>query len=116
MKAEIGRRLGFLNRQMFGYTHTGIEAITGRAPVVVIEIYGVLNRLVRCNALIDANAEGLTKLPVSGFPLLTHWHMIHRRQKQLSAVADSFRQFVMEEAEQHLPMDRIHERVRQAVK
>lgn len=65
-------------------------------------------------ALVDIYADQLAKLYVEDFPLMTHWHVIHRRQKQLSTVAQSFLQFVLDEAEQHLPMEQINERVRQA--
>ncbi|QFU77211.1 LysR family transcriptional regulator [Halioglobus maricola] len=66
-------------------------------------------------ALVNAHTEGLVKLNVKGFPLTTHWHIIHRRQKKLSTVAASFLQFVLDEAEQHLPMEQIHARMQQAV-
>jgi DNA-binding transcriptional LysR family regulator len=65
-------------------------------------------------ALVNAQADGLAQLRVDGFPIMTQWHVIHLRQKQLSQVAQGFLEFVLEEAEQHLPMDKIEERVRQA--
>lgn len=65
-------------------------------------------------ALESARADGLAQVKMEGFPVMTQWHVIHLRQKQLSIVARSFLQFVLEEAEQHLPMDKIEERVRQA--
>lgn len=65
-------------------------------------------------ALVNAQADGLAQLRVVGFPIMTQWHVIHLRQKQLSHVARSFLNFVLEEAKQHLPMDKIEERVRQA--
>lgn len=66
-------------------------------------------------ALVSAQADGLAQLRVTGFPIMTQWHVIHLRQKQLSKVAQSFLVFVLEEAEQHLPMAKIEERVRQAI-
>jgi DNA-binding transcriptional LysR family regulator len=65
-------------------------------------------------SLVSAQVDGLAQLRVAGFPIMTQWHVIHLRQKQLSHVAQSFLSFVLDEAEQHLPMDKIHERVRQA--
>lgn len=65
-------------------------------------------------ALVNADADGLVQLRVKGFPVMTQWHLIHLRHKQLSVVAQSFLQFVLDEAERYLPMDRIQERVRRA--
>tara|TARA_R110002049_G_scaffold222206_1_gene393781 strand:- start:1002 stop:1991 length:990 start_codon:yes stop_codon:yes gene_type:complete len=65
-------------------------------------------------ALVYADADGLVQLPVSGFPVTTQWHVIHLRQKQLSPVAASFLQFMLEEGRNHLPMKRIEARLRQA--
>ena len=65
-------------------------------------------------SLVSAQVDGLAQLRVEGFPIMTQWHVIHLRQKQLSHVAQSFLNFVLEEATQHLPMDKIEERVRQA--
>jgi hypothetical protein len=65
-------------------------------------------------ALVNAEADGLSQLRVDGFPIMTQWHLIHLRQKQLSQVAQGFLEFVLEEAEQHLPMDKIEERIRQS--
>ncbi|MEH6570652.1 MAG: LysR family transcriptional regulator [Halioglobus sp.] len=65
-------------------------------------------------SLVSAQLDGLAQLRVEGFPIMTQWHLIHLRQKQLSHVAQSFLSFVLEEGKQHLPMDKIEERVRQA--
>lgn len=65
-------------------------------------------------ALVSAQVDGLAQLRVAGFPIMTQWHVIHLRQKQLSPIAHSFLEFVLKEARQHLPMDKIEERVRQA--
>jgi len=65
-------------------------------------------------ALVNAEAEGLMQLPVAGFPIRTNWHIVHYRQKKHSTVAASFLAFMEEEGEQHLPMQAINERIRQA--
>ena len=62
-------------------------------------------------ALVNAEADGLVQLRVEGFPVMSQWNVIYLRQKQLSQVSGSFLDFMLEEAEQHLPMDRIRERV-----
>ena len=67
-------------------------------------------------ALVNARDDGLEQLRVKGFPIMTQWHVIHLRQKQLSLVAQSFLEFVLKEAEAHLPMNKIEETVRQATR
>lgn len=65
-------------------------------------------------ALVNAKADGLVQLKVEGFPIVSQWHVIYLRQKQLSRVSRSFLTFMLEEAESHLPMERIRERVKRA--
>ncbi len=65
-------------------------------------------------ALVNAEADGLTQLRVQGFPVMSQWNVIYLRQKQLSRVSRSFLDFMLEEAESHLPMDKIRERVKRA--
>ncbi len=67
-------------------------------------------------ALVNADSDRIVQLRVEGFPIMTQWHVIHLRQKHLSVVAQSFLDFVLDEAEQHLPMERIEQRVQQAKK
>ncbi len=67
-------------------------------------------------ALVNAQDDGLEQLRVAGFPIMSQWHLIHLRQKQLSLVAESFLAFVLEEAEAHLPMSKIEATVRQAAR
>ncbi|OOZ46122.1 LysR family transcriptional regulator [Solemya velum gill symbiont] len=40
----------------------------------------------------------LAILDVDGFPLIRHWHLVHRKGKRLSPAARAFRDFVMENA------------------
>ena len=42
--------------------------------------------------------ERLVILDVQGFPIMRQWHIVHRRGKRFSAVADAFREFVLSEA------------------
>lgn len=37
----------------------------------------------------------LTVLEVEGFPILRHWHIVHRTDKRLSPVAQAFKEFVL---------------------
>lgn len=65
-------------------------------------------------ALVNAEADGLVQLRVAGFPIVSQWHVVYLRQKQLSSVSRHFLEFMLEEAESYLPMDRIRERVKRA--
>lgn len=65
-------------------------------------------------ALVNAQADGLAQLRVQGFPIMTQWNVIYLRQKQLSRVARSFLDFMLGEAQAHLPMAKIQERLKRA--
>ncbi|MEP5567545.1 MAG: LysR family transcriptional regulator [Halioglobus sp.] len=67
-------------------------------------------------ALVNEKADELVQLRVQDFPIMTQWNVIYLRQKQLSQVARSFLDFMLEEAEAHLPMAKIRARIRHAVK
>ncbi len=46
----------------------------------------------------ELNAGSLTVLDVQGFPLLSHWYVVHRRNKRLPPVAQAFRSFLLRDA------------------
>jgi DNA-binding transcriptional LysR family regulator len=50
----------------------------------------------------------LSQLNISGFPIMSHWHMVHLRNKRLSVVAQRFLDFMLEKGEKLLPMARIN--------
>lgn len=77
-------------------------------------MHGMGVGIVSAYALFNAEAEHLVRLRVEGFPILTQWHIAHPRDKQLSNVAQRFLEFMLEEGEQHLPMETIRRRVREA--
>lgn len=56
----------------------------------------------------ELRAGSLRQLDVRGFPLLRHWHIVHRRTKRLPPVAQAFRDFLLAEGaaliEQWLPV------------
>jgi hypothetical protein len=37
-------------------------------------------------------------LNVEGFPIVRNWYLVHRSQKRLTAVAQSFREYLLSEA------------------
>ena len=71
-----------------------------------------LNQRTRCSDVPCVNASGTTRPPdcfcnrsspialavlrVSGLPLIRHWHVVHRRARVLSPVAEALRYFLIE--------------------
>lgn len=43
----------------------------------------------------------LVKLNVEGFPLRRHWHLVTRKGKSMSPVAEAFREFLLKEAKHY---------------
>ena len=48
---------------------------------------------------LELNNNLLIMLDVEGFPLQRHWHLVTRKGKAMSPVAEAFRSFVLEEAQ-----------------
>jgi len=40
----------------------------------------------------------LVVLKVEDFPIMRHWHIVHRKGKRFAAIPDAFRQFVLDRA------------------
>ncbi|RMD70008.1 MAG: LysR family transcriptional regulator, partial [Gammaproteobacteria bacterium] len=47
---------------------------------------------------LELETQRLRVLDVEGFPIMRHWYAVHRKGKRLSAVAQAFRRFILEEA------------------
>jgi LysR family transcriptional regulator, low CO2-responsive transcriptional regulator len=45
----------------------------------------------------------LSILDVQDFPIIRHWHVVHRKNKRLSSVAQAFREFLLKEAPALMP-------------
>jgi DNA-binding transcriptional LysR family regulator len=45
-----------------------------------------------------AREHGVQVLPVAGFPLTGHWHVVHRQGRALSPVARVFREHLLGQA------------------
>lgn len=46
----------------------------------------------------EVNSRSLAILDVQGFPLQSHWYVVHRRNKRLAPVAAAFRNFLLHDA------------------
>jgi DNA-binding transcriptional LysR family regulator len=49
---------------------------------------------------LELEMKRLAVLDVESFPIMRHWYVVHRKGKRLSAVAQSFKDFLLSEAEQ----------------
>lgn len=85
---------GFFERQDFqpnarmelGSNEAIKEAVVGHLGVAVISRH----------ALRDTPAHELCVLPVAGMPIRSQWHVVHPRAKQLSPIAQVFRQHLLD--------------------
>jgi len=54
---------------------------------------------------LELETNRLVILNVEDFPIMRHWYLVHRKDKRLSPVAQSFKQFVLSEAKQFVKAD-----------
>ena len=61
---------------------------------------------------LELEMKRLRVLSVDNFPIMRHWHIVHRKDKRLSNAAHAFNQFLLDEAERlNLPATRNNTRV-----
>jgi len=82
--------------------HTGIEMSSNEAIKQAVEA-GLGLGIVSIHTLeLELETGRLVILDVEDFPVMRHWHIVQRAGKRLSPVAQAFKQFVLEEAEQFI--------------
>ena len=54
-------------------------------------------------AELELEAKRLRILDVQDFPIMRHWHVVHRKNKRLSNVAHAFKDFLLNEAHALMP-------------
>ena len=82
--------------------HTGIEMSSNEAIKQAVEA-GLGLGIVSIHTLeLELVTRSLVVLDVEDFPIMRHWHIVQRAGKRLSPVAQAFKQFVLEEAEQFI--------------
>jgi LysR family transcriptional regulator, low CO2-responsive transcriptional regulator len=47
---------------------------------------------------LELETQRLKILDVQGFPIMRYWHIVHRKHKRLSSVAQAFKEFLLKEA------------------
>ena len=87
--------------------HTGIEMSSNEAIKQAVEA-GLGLGIVSIHTLeLELATETLMMLDVEDFPIMRHWHIVQRAGKRLSPVAQAFKQFVLEEAEQFIHINNV---------
>jgi len=82
--------------------HTGIEMSSNEAIKQAVEA-GLGLGIVSIHTLeLELETGRLVILDVEDFPIMRHWHIVQRAGKRLSPVAQAFKQFVLDEAEQFI--------------
>jgi len=65
--------------------------------------------------LANASEDGLAQLRVKGFPIMSHWHVVHLKSKKLSLIAERFLDFILNRSRDFLPMEHIEQQVQRAL-
>jgi DNA-binding transcriptional LysR family regulator len=87
--------------------HTGIEMSSNEAIKQAVEA-GLGLGIVSIHTLeLELETRRLCILDVVDFPIVRHWHIVYRRGKRLSPVAQTFKQFVLDEAEKFIRLPSI---------
>ena len=82
--------------------HTGIEMSSNEAIKQAVEA-GLGLGIVSIHTLeLELETARLVILDVEDFPIIRHWHIVQRSGKRLSPVAQVFKRFVLQEAEQFI--------------
>lgn len=78
--------------------NTGMEIASNEAIKQSVQAGLGLGLLSRDTLEMELALNKLVILDVEDFPIVRHWYVMHRKGKRLSAVAQAFKQFLLEEA------------------
>ncbi|AEJ01098.1 transcriptional regulator, LysR family [Nitrosomonas sp. Is79A3] len=76
----------------------GMEADTTEAIKQAVQAGMGLGIMSQHTAELELETNRLKILDVQGFPIIRYWHVVHRKNKRLSGVANAFREFLLKEA------------------
>jgi DNA-binding transcriptional LysR family regulator len=77
---------------------TGMEVGSNEAIKQSVQAGLGLGLLSRVTVEQELTLKRLMVLDIEDFPIMRHWFVVHRRGKRLSAAAEAFKQFVLENA------------------
>ncbi|MCP5245609.1 MAG: LysR family transcriptional regulator [Burkholderiales bacterium] len=78
--------------------NTGMETDTTEAIKQAVQAGMGLGIMSQHTAELELETGRLKILDVQGFPIVRYWHVVIRKNKRLSAVAQAFRDFLLQEA------------------
>lgn len=76
----------------------GMETDTTEAIKQAVQAGMGLGIMSQHTAELELETGRLKVLDVQGFPIIRYWHVVHRKNKRLSSVANAFREFLLKEA------------------
>ncbi len=79
--------------------HAGMEMGTNEAIKQAVQAGMGLGILSLHSTELELETGRLAVLNVEHFPIVRHWHIVHRKSKRLSTAAQAFKQFLLTEAE-----------------
>ena len=79
--------------------NTGMEADTTEAIKQAVQAGMGLGIMSQHTAELELETGRLKILNVQGFPIMRYWHVVIRKNKRLSAIAQAFRDFLLADAE-----------------
>ncbi|MEY4960512.1 MAG: hypothetical protein RL610_691 [Pseudomonadota bacterium] len=81
----------------------GMETDTNEAIKQAVQAGMGLGIMSLHTAELELLTNRLKVLDVQYFPIIRHWHVVHRKNKRLSSVAQAFREFLLKEAPGLMP-------------
>jgi DNA-binding transcriptional LysR family regulator len=100
----------FLMREHGSMTIESNEAI----KLSVIENMGI--SILSAYVLSKSKEDGLEQLRIPNFPIMSHWYIIHLREKKLSLIAQHFLEFVLNKHQDVLPMKKIEAHIKRSLR
>ena len=76
----------------------GMETDTTEAIKQAVQAGMGLGIMSQHTAELELETNRLKVLDVQGFPIIRYWHVVNRKNKRLSGVANAFREFLLKEA------------------
>ncbi len=77
----------------------GMETDTTEAIKQAVQAGMGLGIMSRHTAELELETKRLQILDVQGFPIIRYWHVVNRKNKRLTSIANAFREFLLTEAE-----------------
>lgn len=81
----------------------GMETDTSEAIKQAVQAGMGLGIMSRHTIELELITNRLMILDVQGFPIMRHWHIVHRKNKRFSKVAKTFKEFLLKEAPALIP-------------